>query len=291
MDVSIIIVSWNVRRHLRQCLQSLYQTDQGVRFEVIVVDNNSSDGSAAMVTQKFPRVHCIRNKTNRGFAAACNQGIRRSRGSAIVLLNPDTEVKADAIGSLYGFLQTKDQTGICGGKILNFDGTVQPSVRRFPDLCSQLMIALKLHRIFSNNTCLRSYVAHDFDYDKAQKVDQVMGAFFMISRDLINAIGLLDEHYYIWFEEVDYCRRACNAGYQIYYYPEAVIQHHRGASFRKLNPLTKQFIYIRSMQYYFFKHKSVFAYIILLAAYPFSILAGVIVAILTINTAKTISAK
>ena len=254
MDISIIIVSWNVCELLKKCIESIYKHTRGVTFEIFVIDNGSADNSASMVKKKFPEVKLTINQKNKGFAAANNQGIKQSSGNYILLLNPDTELKEDSLTKIKEFMKQNDGCGIAGCHLLNSDGSHQDSVRRFPGFLDQALILLKLRHILPNLTPLRRYLCADFDYSREQKVDQIMGAFFMIKREVIDKIGLLDEKFFIWFEEVDFCKRAQKAGWQVAYTPVTSVIHHFGQSFKQMMTVDKQKIWNKSVKYYFLKH-------------------------------------
>lgn len=264
MDLSIIIVSWNVRDLLKKCLSSIYKHTRGITFEIFVIDNGSTDNSALMIKEKFPKVKLAINQENKGFAAANNQCIKKAVGDYILLLNPDTELKEDSMTPMVEFMKQNDACGIAGCHLLNSDGSDQTSVRRFPGFLDQALILLKLHRILPNLTPLRRYLCADFDYSREQKVDQIMGAFFMIKREVIDKIGLLDEKFFIWFEEVDYCLRAQKAGWQVVYAPVTSVIHHFGQSFKQMMTVDKQKIWNKSLRYYFLKHRGFAKYVLII---------------------------
>lgn len=271
-DLSLIIVSWNVKDNLRTCLASLFHHLPSGRFEVWVVDNASADGSVDMVKQAFPQVHLIANSTNRGFAAANNQAIDSAQGEVVLLLNPDTELPDDSIMNLLPWMHAHPNLGVAGCHLLHGNGSTQASVRRFPNFRSQAMILLKLHLLFGRLNSVQSYLAADFDYEKEQPVDQVKGAAFFIHRRAIDCIGKLDEGFWIWFEEVDYCRRIWDSGLEVWYTPMASVLHHQGKSFRKVSTLLNQRRMNRSMRYYFKKHHSIVATLGIMALQPLSLL-------------------
>ena len=277
MDLSIIIVNWNTKDLLRTCLNSIFEKTRGVTFEVFVIDNASKDGSVEMIRQNFPNVRLIANSQNKGFAAANNQGIQLSRGANVVLLNPDTELIEDSLTLLVTFMEHHRNCGICGCHLLNPDRSHQSSVRRFPTFPDQLLILLKIHHLFPNTSIFQRYQAHDMDYTKAQSVDQVMGACFLVKRVVFEKIGLLDQRFFNWFEEVDFCKRAKGAGYSIWYTGDTSMIHHYGQSFGQLLPLPKQKMWNRSLRYYFYKHHSIFAFAaIALASWISLIMVGVL---------------
>ena len=263
MDLSIIIVSWNVRELLKKCLNSIYKHTQGIYFEIFVIDNNSSDETAVTVKQNFPDVKLFANEENKGFAAANNQGIKKAVGDYILLLNPDTELKEDSMTKIVDFMRADSNCGIAGCHLLNANGSHQDSVRKFPGFLDQALILLKLHHILPNLTPLRRYLCANFDYSREQKVDQIMGAFFMIRREVIEKIGMLDEKFFTWFEEIDFCLRAKQAGWNVIYTPLTSITHHFGQSFKQMMTVEKQKIWNKSVRYYFLKHCGLAEYIMI----------------------------
>jgi len=277
MALSIIIVSWNVKKLLKQCLNSIYQYTKEINFEIFVVDNNSQDQTVTMVKKCFPQVKIIANQKNLGFAKANNQAIKKAQGNYILLLNPDTEIKENSFKKMIEFLKKYPKVGILGPKLTNTDGSVQQSVRSFPTICDQALILLKIHCLFPKFKCLKQYFKTDFDYQKTQIVDQVMGACFLIKKQVLSEIGILDPGFYIWFEEVDFCKRAQNAGWKIMYFAQTAVIHYFGQSFKQMLSLRKQKIWNQSLQYYFLKHHSFAKYLILVfLGYPALILSYLI---------------
>ncbi|NQU83245.1 MAG: glycosyltransferase family 2 protein [Parcubacteria group bacterium] len=254
MDLSIIIVSWNTRELLKKCLTSIYSETKDISFEVFVVDNNSSDETVGMVKKEFSQVKLIANKNNLGFAKANNQAIKESRGEFVILLNPDTELISNSLAQMLEFMRQDQRVGVLGPKLLNPNKTWQPSTRRFPNFLNQFVILLKLPHIFPNLKVYKNYLMKDFDGQSEREVDQVMGAAFMIRREVIEKVGMLDERYFIWFEEVDYCKMAKDAGWKVYYIPFVEVVHYGGESFVQLKTLKKQLMYLNSMIKYFWKH-------------------------------------
>ncbi len=257
MKLSIIVVSWNVRDLLEKCLQSIFEQTRNINFEILVVDNGSTDGTAEMILKKFPQVNLIRSTKNLGFAAGNNLALRSVLGSSqsefILLLNPDTEIINSAIEKMVDLMRREPEAGITGPKLLNADRSLQPSVRRFPTFLDQLFILFKVTHFWLNSRVLKHYWATDFDYLETAEVDQVMGAFFLVRREVFERIGLFDEKFFLWFEEVDFCRRAKQAGYRIIYYPGAEVIHYGGQSFKQRWTLRKQWWFLKSLIYYFWK--------------------------------------
>jgi len=254
VKLSIVIVSWNVRQHLLRCLASLFQHAPRCAFEVVVADNASSDGTVDAVREAFPEVTVSSNATNRGFAAANNQGIARSTGEYVLLLNPDTILHPGSLDSLIDFLEEHDDVGACGPKLLNPDGTLQPSVKAFPTFRGALhrYTAWKYARLFRPHG--RRWRARDFDYTTTANVDQLMGAALVLRREALGTSAALDERFFMYFEEVDLCYRIKHAGWRIVYLPEAVVTHIGGSSSRQM-PLKARLMALTSLRHFFRKHR------------------------------------
>ncbi len=264
MTLSIIIVNWNTEHLLDECLASIYQETKDIDFEIFVVDNASSDSSARTIREKYPAVRLIENKENRGFAAANNQAIKQASGKYILLLNPDTVVLNSALPKAIKVLEANPNVGILGAKTYNKDMSQQKTIRKNPALATQLIFPRKMKQIFPNWKALKDYYKNDFNYGAESFVEQIQGSFMLVKKEIFQKIGLLDEKFFIWFEEVDFCLRARRAGYKIIYSPEASIIHYGGVSFAQIFTLKKQELYARSMLYYFWKHKPAWQYLILL---------------------------
>ncbi|MBA3047887.1 glycosyltransferase family 2 protein [Patescibacteria group bacterium] len=299
MDLSIIIVSWNVQEKLKENLKAIYQTSpqpspsQGegaISFEIFVVDNNSADNTAEMVKNEFPRVKLIVNKENLGFAKANNQAIKKAQGGFILLLNPDMRVFPDTFANMIKWMRKNKQAAVAGCRLVNpapfsqkrFDNNFEDKtkhkklakrcgvdkkgntinhVRRFPTVWDQLAIVLKLPHVFPN--ILNKYLRTDFDYNKAAKVDSIRGGFFMFRTSppaplLGKESGamkkiLLDERYFLWFEEVDFCKQIQKTGGEVWYTPSAKCVDYVGQSFSQVNTIQKQKYFRDSMLKYFKK--------------------------------------
>ncbi|MCS7190841.1 MAG: glycosyltransferase family 2 protein, partial [Fimbriimonadales bacterium] len=205
--LSICIVNWNTRELLRACLQSIYRYPPSEPFEVIVVDNASSDGSAAMVCAEFPQVILIANTQNLGYARGNNQAIARAQGEFILLLNPDTEVFSDTLDQAIAFLRAHPDGGAIGARQLFPDGRVQASVRGFPTPANLLFEVSGLARLFPRSRRLGGYRMRWFRYDTVAEVDQPMATFLMTRRAVIQQVGLMDEAFPLFFNDVDWCYR------------------------------------------------------------------------------------
>lgn len=250
MDFSVIIVSWNVKEQLAANLKSLLAS-AGASLEIIVVDNSSSDGSIEMLQNDFPDLRLIANNENLGFSRACNQGLKNVSGDTVVLLNPDMHVQSDTFANLKQWLRENPQADVCGIRLVDEKGSIVPQVRRFPSFKDQLAIVLKLPHLFPR--ILDSYLRQDFDYTSPAKVDSVRGAFFAIRRTAFERFGMLDERYFIWFEEVDYCRQVKEKGGQVWYTPAATATDFIGQSFDQVGRSLKQKYFRDSMLAYFKK--------------------------------------
>ncbi len=228
IDVSIVIVNWNVRDLLRRCLHSITQYPVS-SIEVIVVDNASTDGSVDMVRAEFPAVRLVANFENRGFPGAINQGISLARGRYVLLLNPDTELVGDALGAMVAFADEHPDVGVVGPQLLNSDGSVQSSRRRFPTLATAFFESTWLQP-YAPRRLLERYYFGDQPDDRVQGVDWLMGAALMARREAIERVGPMDERFFMYSEELDWCRRFREAGWRVVYLPTAQILHHEGKS-------------------------------------------------------------
>lgn len=249
-DLAVIIVSWNVREILQKNIDTLRQT-QGVDIEIIVVDNHSKDGTVDALRASYPEVLVIANEKNLGFSKACNQGIEASNARHVLLLNPDMLVEADALAKTVAYLDAHPKVAVVSGKLLNKHGKPMHHFRRFPTIADQLVVMFKLSRLFPK--LLHRYHAIDLDPNKEQVVDSVRGSYFAINRTALDTIGMLDERYYIWFEEVDYCKRVHSHKMEVVYVPSIVAQDLVGQSFKQKHFFWKQSHFLRSMLSYFEK--------------------------------------
>lgn len=229
LDLSIITVSWNVRDLLRECLIAVDNGRGGLALEMIVVDSASHDGSARMIREEFPWVQLIACEENVGFPRGNNLGIAVATGRHILLLNPDTIILNNALAVMVSYLDEHIDVGALGPQLLNPDGSVQSSRRRFPTLVTGLVESTWLEP-FAPRAILANYYAQDFADDEVFDIDWVTGAALMVPRRVIDRVGLLDEGYFMYSEELDWCRRIKDAGWRVVYLPEAQIVHHVGKS-------------------------------------------------------------
>lgn len=231
MILSVCIVNWNTREFLRECLRSLarYPLSWG-ETETTVVDNASADGSREMVEAEFPEVELIANDCNRGYAAANNQALRVATGKYALLLNPDTVMMADTLDVLIECAENHPEAGAIGCKLLNPDGSHQLSCRSFPTPAALLFDALKMSRILPRNPIASQYRMSYWNYDTFREVDQPAGSALLLKREALDQVGLMDERFDIFFNDVDLCYRLKQAGWKIYFCPQARLIHHLGAS-------------------------------------------------------------
>lgn len=249
-EISIIIVSWNVHDLLRDCLRSIAQHVR-TPHEIVVVDNHSSDRTLEMLQHEFPDVIVIANGHNVGFSRANNQGWQKSRGQYVCFLNPDTEMISDPFAALINYLRHHPQAGVIGPKLLNADRSHQLSVRSFPTFTDQAFILLKLRWLGKVVPSLRKYqFSPESRAIEPVTVDQVMGACMVMPRTVLADGGSFDEGYWIWFEEVDLCRRLKNKGLEVVYYPQAEIIHLGGQSFAQHVSVMKQLWLMKSLGRY-----------------------------------------
>lgn len=228
MDLSIVIVSWNAKRFLKECLESL--VSNSVKIEIIVVDNCSSDGSPEMVESSFPGIKLIRNDWNLGFARANNQGIRASKGRYIALVNSDVKFVEDCFSTLVRYMDEHSDVGVVGPRMLEPDMTVQPSCRRFPSLWNNFCEAARLHRIFPQSRLFSAQHMRFFPHDTTRDVDVLAGCFWLVRRETFEAVGLLDEEFFIYSEDVDWCKRCWKAGWRVVFFAGTQAIHYRAGS-------------------------------------------------------------
>jgi len=233
LDISIVLVSWNTCEILRNCLESVYSNPGHLKVEVFVVDNASDDGSADMVGENYPQVHLIRNTKNVGFAAANNQAIRLAIGRHILLLNSDTVVLDDVLEKSVAYMDQHPHVGVFGCRVLNPDRTVQSTCFQYPSLLNLFLkttglFHLKWPRIFG-----REHLAH-WQRDSERDVRVVTGCYMLVRREAIDQVGLLDESFFFYGEETDWCKRFAGAGWKVRFSPVGEIIHIGNASGRQL---------------------------------------------------------
>ena len=228
--VSIIIVNWNARDPLHNCLKSIYEYSGEEDYEIIVVDNASTDGSVEMVKKAWPGVILAENPENVGFARANNIGIRQSTGQYVCLANSDVTVLGGCIGNLVEFMDRNPRVGMAGARILNPDLTLQPSCRHFPTIWNNLCQTLALNHLFPKSRFFSGPFMNYWPHDEVRKVDVISGCFWMVRRKAIEEVGLLDEDFFLYGEDIDWCRRFHATGWDVIFYPGVEVIHVGGAS-------------------------------------------------------------
>ena len=228
--VSVIIVVWNGKKYVRECLESLRENCRDVCDEVIIVDNASSDGSAELIAEMFPEFHLIRNSENLGFAKANNIGIAQSSGDYVCLVNSDVKFTGDCLSPMLRFLSENPEVGMVGPKMLATDGEVRRSTMRFPTVWNQFSRALGLDIVFKKSRLFGGLLMADFDHNKTTPVEVLNGWFVVARRNAIDRVGLLDPQFFMYAEDLDWCYRFHQAGEKIVFFAGAEAIHYGGAS-------------------------------------------------------------
>ena len=248
IDLSIITVNWNTRDILLNCIESAYKTIKKHSFEYIVIDNGSTDRSSEAVRSNYPDVIQIINKDNIGFSKASNMGLSAGKGRYLMLLNSDTILTDNAADSLIGFMDDHPEAGAAGGQLLNKDGSRQNSFDISPTLITELSNKSLLRLLFPGR-----YLNKNLIFDKPAEVDQIIGACIIIRHEVAEQVGLLDERFFIFFEETDWAYRIRKSGWKIFHVPSARIYHLQGQSAIKKLALART-EFFRSRYQYFDKH-------------------------------------
>lgn len=239
-------------------MKTLFQSNRHVTQNVIIVDNGSQDGKLSEHKKEFPFINLIQNEMNVGFAKAVNQGLKMATSRYVLLLNPDTAIKHNAIGKLISFMERNYEVGIAGAQLLNEDGSKQNSIANFPSLATELLSKSLLRRLFP-----KKFPGKEREYSEPIEVDSVIGACMMVRREAIEQIGLLDEDYFLFFEETDLCYRIKKAGWKVYHVPQAEVIHFQGKSVEKGKERAKV-EYYRSRYIFFKKNRGTLQWFFLL---------------------------
>ncbi|GJQ59527.1 MAG: glycosyltransferase family 2 protein [Candidatus Scalindua sp. AMX11] len=270
VDISFIIVNWNTRNILINCIDSIYQTVKGIDFEICVVDNNSNDGSQEAIRKHFPNVTLIENSSNTGFGYANNQALKIMKGRFSVHLNSDTILQEEAIKNLLNFMKGYSSTGLCGVQLLNEDGSKQNSIDNFPSLETELLNKSILRLLFPH-----TYPSKSKNINKPIEVDSVIGACIMVRKEAIDEVGIFDEDYFFFLEETDWCFRMKKSGWKVYHFPGAKVLHLAGHSKKKV-PWQAQIEYYRSLYLFFKKNRGLGSYITLRILKPIKVFISLI---------------
>jgi GT2 family glycosyltransferase len=272
IDLSVIIVNYNVEYFLEQCLNSVYRAVEAIKIEVFVVDNNSVDGSTQMVKDKFPNVVLIENKTNQGFSKANNQAIKMAKGRNILLLNPDTVVEESTFSKVVQFMDKTNDAGGLGVRMVDGRGNFLPESKRgLPTPKVAFFKIFGLSQLFPKSRIFGTYHLGYLSENQTNKVDVLSGAFLCFKKEIVEKTGLLDETFFMYGEDIDFSYRITKSGYNNYYYPETTIIHYKGESTKK-SSVNYVFIFYKAMVIFAQKHFSkknakIFSFAIHLAIY------------------------
>ena len=255
-DLSVVIVNYNVEYFLEQCLNSVLKARQKNNIEIFVVDNNSSDGSVEMVKQKFPNVILIANKDNRGFSSANNQAIKIAKGRNILLLNPDTVVEESTFNKVVGFMNSHDDCGGLGVRMVDGKGDFLPESKRgLPTPLVAFYKIFGLSSIFPKSKKFGAYHLGYLDEFEINQIDVLSGAFLCVSKSALEKVGLLDETFFMYGEDIDFSYRITQEGFKNYYFPETTIIHYKGESTKK-SSINYVFVFYKAMVIFAEKHFS-----------------------------------
>lgn len=254
MDLSLVLVNYRSRDDLLECLASLQGDLASFEHEVVVVDNDGADGVREALAARFPAARCVASGGNVGFARAVNRGISETRGAFVLLVNPDCEARRGLVPALHAHLADHPRCAIAAPRILNPDGSLEYSARSYPTHLTFLFNRYSLlTRLFPGNPWTRRYLLSDWDHASVRDVDWVSGACMLVRRAAIEQVGGMDEAFFMFNEDVDWCRRMNQAGWTVAYVPDAVVVHHIGASRRRVagKVILERH---RGMMHYFHKH-------------------------------------
>jgi len=276
IDLTIIIVNYNTKDLLENTIQSVIDTIQSIKYEIVVVDNSSSDGSIELVKKKYPQVNLIENKDNLGFPKANNIGIKKAVGRYILLLNSDTKVLEMCIEKCVEYMDSNIEVGALGCKLVLANGNLDHACKRgFPTPEASLYYILKLHKLFPDSKKFGQYTLNYLPINEINEVDALTGAFMMVRKEVISKVGLLDETFFMYGEDLDWCFRIKEAGYMVIYYPEATTIHYKGGSSKRRRYKTI-YEFHRAMYIFYNKH---YRY-----KYNF-IVTGIVIAAITVKMA------
>lgn len=282
ISLSICIVTYQACDYLRDCLNSLYAHAPNGEYEIIVVDNHSTDGTIETLERQFPQVQLIKNPTNNGFTAPMNQALRQAQGQYLLQLNPDTIVHDQALNQLIQFMQSHPKVGICGPKVLNTDGSLQKPCRRGESTpWAVITYFLGLSSLFPKSKLFGGYLMNYLDEDEINEVDGVAGSCMLLRREVIDQIGYLDERFFAYQEDADFCFQARQAGWKVYYVPTAQITHYGGQGGSRVQPYRSIFEWHRSYWLYYRKNLAANYFFLLNWLYYLAMLVKLALALLS----------
>ena len=253
--LSICILTLQTKGYIRGCLNSIYSNPPDDNFEIFIVDNGSTDGTVEMLRSDFPDVTLYVNEENLGFTVPMNQALRHAQGDFLMMLNPDTIIHPQMFNVLIEFMEANPEVGVCGPKVLNTDGTLQEPCRRGESTpWAVISYFLRLNRLFPNSKFFGGYVMNYMDEDVSHRVAGVSGSCMLIRREVVEQIGYLDEQFFAYQEDADYCFRTREAGWQIYYVPDAQLTHYGGEGGSRVQPYRSIIAWHRSYRLYYRKN-------------------------------------
>lgn len=254
-DVSIVFITWKMKDLLEKCLTSLFNYTKEISFEVIVIDNFSQDGTIEMIENKFKDVILIKNSENKGVAPARNQGLSIVKGKYILILDADMELKENSVKTLYDFMEKNRECGLVGTKLIDSEGNLQLSCKRFPTFLAFIFRRLEQFELIKNSKTLRNHTMIEWDHKSITDVDYVIGACQFYRKDVINKIGFYDDKIFYGPEDIDFCVRVWRAGWKVFYYPDTSIFHHEQRITKKNLFSLISFKHLLGIFYIYWKYK------------------------------------
>lgn len=254
IDLSVIIVNYNTKQLTLNCLESVHHSVTDFQSEVILIDNASRDDSVQVFREHYPKVKLIANQNNLGFSKANNQGMRVAEGRYVLLLNSDTVIQPDTLDIMIRFMDEHPEVGASGCKVVLPDGSLDKACRRgFPTPSATFFYVSRLSKLFPKDPRINAYHREDLDPDEAYPIDCLIGAFMMVRREAIEQVGMLDENFFMYGEDIDWCYRIKQAGWVNYYYPKTKIVHYKRASSRN-KPFKITYEFHRAIYVLYNKH-------------------------------------
>lgn len=261
LDLSIIIVNYNTRELLKNCIESINRCTNEIKYEIIVVDNKSGDGSAEMLEKNFPETILIKNRENKGYATANNQGIDIAKGRYLLILNSDMLFFEDALSKTVNFADDHPEAGIIGCRMLNGDKSLQESTFMFPSILNLLLSITYLSNLFPGNRFFGRERMGWWDWNEVKEVEVITGCFMLVRKNAMDEVGKMDDQFFMYFEETDWCYRFKKAGWEVMFTPVGEVIHYGGGSSKKMPDKLLLQLY-SSMLLYFKKHYGFVVYIL-----------------------------
>lgn len=255
IDVSIVIISWKMRTLLSVCLDSIYKFSSNINFEIIVIDNDSKDGTSEFIEKKFKKVRLIRNSENRGVAPARNQGLKVAQGRYILIIDADMELKENSIKQMYDFMEDNHDVGLVGCKLVDSNDNLQYSCKRYPNLLALIFRRLEHLKLIQNSKTLKNHIMKDWDHNSIHNVDYVIGACQFFRSELLDRVGFYDDKIFYGPEDMDFCLRVWKSKLKVVYYPLTSIFHHE-QRITKQNAFSKiSLMHLKGILYIYIKYK------------------------------------